>query len=128
MENLITIKNAYNTLDLLLNFLKKTTSFKCSKEYDIWEQRTDANGQMKQCIVIKKSAMHAIKIFFVNENTVKINYVIPNKLMETYFGESVKAHRNIIEIIAGVIKQALLKGAQRKAFEELEIIVKKVAV
>jgi len=128
MEKTITIKNEYNSLDKLHDFLKTASSYECSKDYDIWEQRTDANGQMEQCIVLKKSSMHAIKVFFVNENTVKINYVIPNKLMHAYFGKSVKAYRNILEIIAGIIKQALLASSQKKAFEELENIAKKAAL
>ncbi len=127
MENLIEIKNEYRSLDTLHNFLKTVPSYECSKEYDIWEQRTGANGQIARCIVLKKSSMHAIKIFFANENTVKINYIIPNKLMHAYFGKSVKARRNIIEIIAGVVKQLLLKGSQEKAFEELEQVLRKVA-
>jgi len=125
MENLITIKNEYNSLDKLYEFLKKDSNYECSKDYDIWEHRTDANGQMEECVVVKKSGMHAIKVFFVNENTVKINYIIPNKMMHAYFGKSVKARRNIIEIVAGVIKQALLAPAQKKAFEELENVVRK---
>ena len=128
MENLIEIKNEYNSLDTLHDFLKNKSSFECSKNYDIWEQRTDANGQMAQCIVIKKSAMHAVKLFFVNENTVKINHIVPNKLMHTYFGKSVKARPNLIEVVTGKIKEVLLVPAQKKVFEELENIVKKVAV
>ncbi len=127
MEKTITIKKEYNSLDTLHQFLKTASSFECSKTYDIWEQRTDANGQMEQCIVLKKSAMHAIKVFFVNKNTVKINYLIPNKIMHAYFGKSVKAYRNILEIIAGIIKDALLAPAQKKAFEELEQALRKVA-
>ncbi|WP_299125907.1 hypothetical protein [uncultured Winogradskyella sp.] len=127
MENLIEIKNDYNSLDKLYNLLKKDSNFECSKAYDSWEVRTDPNGQMAQCIVLKKSGMHAIKAFFVNENTLKINYIIPNKLMHAYFGKSEKAYRSIIEIVAGTIKQALLAGSQQKAFEELEKTVKRAA-
>lgn len=127
MENLITIKNEYNSLDKLHDFLKKESSYECSKDYDIWEHRTDSNGQMEQCIVLKKSGMHAIKVFFANENTVKINHIIPNKMMNAYFGKSVKARRSILEVIGGIIKGALLAGPQKKAFEELEKTVKKAA-
>ncbi len=127
MEKTITIKNEYNSLDTLQEFLKTSSSFECSKDYDIWEQRTDANGQMEQCIVLKKSSMHAIKVFFVNENTVKINHIIPNKIMNAYFGKSVKARRNILEIITGEIKGVLLAPAQKKAFEELEQELRKAA-
>ncbi|MBC8753689.1 hypothetical protein H2O64_03350 [Kordia sp. YSTF-M3] len=127
MENLIEIKSNYNSLDKLYLFLDKESNYECSKDYDIWEQRTDANGQMEQCIIIKKSGMHAVKAFFVNNDTVKINYIIPNKMMHAYFGKSVKARRNIIEIIAGIIKQALLKGPQEKAFKELESVIHKAA-
>lgn len=127
MENLIKINNEYNSLDKLYDFLKNKTSFECSKDYDIWEHRTDTNGQMEQCIVLKKSGMHAVKLFFINENTVKINHIIPSKMMNAYFGKSVKARRSILEIIGGMIKQAVLAGSQQKAFEELEKEVKKAA-
>lgn len=127
MENLIEIKNNYNSLDKLRDFLEKESVYECSKDYDIWEMRTDSNGQMEQCVVLKKSGMHAIKAFFINDSTVKINYIIPNKLMHAYFGKSVKARRNIIEIIAGIVKQAILAGPQKKAFEELEHIVRKAS-
>ncbi|PHR72859.1 MAG: hypothetical protein COA67_03925 [Lutibacter sp.] len=127
MENLIEIRKEYNSLDKLCNYLKTASTFECSKEYDIWEQRVDNNGQMAQCIVVKKSGMHAIKVFFANESTVKINYIIPNKVMHAYFGKSVKARRNIMEIVAGVIKQAVLAAPQKKVFEELEKIVEKAA-
>ncbi|RZN82199.1 MAG: hypothetical protein EVB11_09415 [Winogradskyella sp.] len=127
MENLITVNNNHDSLDSLYNALKTASVFECSKEYDIWEHRLDANGQMAQCIVLKKSSMHAIKAFFINENTVKINYIIPNKIMHAYFGKSVKARRNIIEILTGAIKQAILAGPQKKAFEELEHLVNKIA-
>ena len=72
--------------------------------------------------------MHAVKLYFTNENTVKVSYIIPNKIMHAYFGKSVKARRNIIEILAGVIKQAVLAAPQQKAFEELEAVVRKAAV
>lgn len=127
MENLIKIKNEYNSLDNLYDFLKTASTFECSKEYDIWELRTDANGQAEQCIVIKKSVMHALKVFFVDEKTVKVNHIIPSKVMNTYFGKSVKMYRSIPEIIGGKIKDMLLAPAQKKAFEELEKEVKKAA-
>jgi hypothetical protein len=126
MENLITVNNNFNSLDKLKEVLKKESIYECSKEYDIWEMRTDKNGQMAQCIVVKKSNMHAVKLFFVNENTVKMSYIIPNKIMQAYFGKSVKARRNIIEIIAGIIKQAVLAGPQQKAFDELERNIYKI--
>jgi len=127
MENLITIKNDYSSLDTLYKFLKTTSEFECFKEYDSWEQRLDANGHMAQCLVLKKNNMHAVKLFFVNENTVKINHIIPSKMMHAYFGKSVKVHQNILEIITGKIKEVVLAGPQQKAFEELELIVKKAS-
>ncbi|WP_298517366.1 hypothetical protein [uncultured Kordia sp.] len=128
MENLIEIKNDYTSLDKLHEFLANTSNLECSKEYDIWEHRTDVNGQMEQCIVLKKSGMHAVKAFFVNNNTVKINHIIPNKVMNAYFGKSEKARRNIIEIITGKIKEVVLKGSQEKAFKELEKEIYKAAI
>lgn len=127
MENLIKIKSDYNSLDKLHNFLKNESSYECSKTYDSWEMRTDSNGQMEQCLVLKKSGMHAVKMYFTNEDTVKVNYVIPSKLMNAYFGKSVKARRNILEILTGAITQSVLKAPQTKAFNELEQVVRKAS-
>lgn len=125
MENLIEIKKQYNSLDTLYEVLKKDSNYECSKEYDVWEVRQDANNQMEQCIVLKKSGMHALKIILVNENTVKVNHIIPSKVLNAYFGKSVKMYRSIPEVIGGKIKDILLAPAQQKAFEEMEQVVKK---
>jgi hypothetical protein len=127
MEKLITLKNEYNSLDMLNDFLKKESIFESSKEYDSWDIRTDVNGQMEQCLIIKKSAMHGMKVYFQKENTLKMDYIIPSKIMNAYFGKSVKAHRNIIQIIAGKVSQSLLKGSQQKAFEEMEHVFNKIS-
>lgn len=127
METTITIKNEYNSLDTLHNFLKSNTAFEVSKEYDVWEHRTDLNGQMEQCLVLKKSNMHAVKVYFTDNNTVKINHIIPNKMMQAYFGKSVKARRNILEIVTGMITQAVLATPQKNAFEEMEQVFHEVS-
>jgi hypothetical protein len=49
-------------------------------------------------------------------------------MMNAYFGKSVKARRNIIQLVAGKITEAVLANPQKKAFEELEQIVKRVAI
>ncbi len=128
MENLIELKREYNTLDNLYNFLKNTSSFECAKAYDIWEHRTNANGQMAECLVLKKSNMHAVKVFFVKENTVKVNHIIPSKMIHAYFGKSQKAYQNILEIVTGKIKDVLLAPAQKKAFEEMEQVFREISV
>lgn len=119
MEQIIKIKSEYNSLDKLQNYIKKESSFETSQDYDSWEHRTDANGQMEKCIVIKKSSMNGVKVFFSKEDTIKVNHIVPSKTMNAYFGKSQKARRNIIEIISGKITQTLLSGGQKKAFEEL---------
>lgn len=119
METTIKLKDAFTSLDEIVNHVKSNSSFEASKEYDHWDLRTDANGQMEQCVVIKKSNMHGVKAYFTNDNTLKIDYIIPSKLMNAYFGKSQKAHRNIIELVAGGIKNTLLAGSQKKAFNEI---------
>ena len=126
MENLITINKQYNSLDQLHSVLKTNKNYNCTKEYDIWENRVDNNGQMAQCLVLKKNNMHAVKLFYLNENTLKLNHVIPNKVMQAYFGKSKKAYQNPIEIITGKIKAIVLEPAQKKAFNEIEAELKRV--
>lgn len=126
MENLISINSQYNSLDQLHSALKNSSSYDCTKEYDIWEHRVDNNGQMAQCLVLKKNNMHAVKLFFINENTLKANHIIPNKIMQAYFGKSQKTYQNVLEIITGKIKSAVLEPAQNKAFNEIEAEVIKL--
>ena len=126
MENLITINDNYTSLDQLHNVLKTSTNYTCTKEYDIWEQRVDTNGKMAQCLVVKKNNMHAVKLFFINQNTMKATHIIPNKIMQAYFGKSEKARKDIIEIVAGMIKKAVLSPIQKKAFNEIETEVLKI--
>ncbi|WGH75176.1 hypothetical protein P8625_14035 [Tenacibaculum tangerinum] len=117
MKKIIILRNEYNSLDTLYNYFKNKSTLDCAKEYDKWEMRTEDNGRIAQCIVLKKSGMHAIKLHFVEDNTVKINHVIPNSVMNAYFGKSQEARQNIIEIITGKIKSALLASSQQKAFQ-----------
>lgn len=128
MNKLIEIKKAYNSLDKLENFLTKQTNYLCLIDYDIWEIRTDIYGEMEKCLILQKSTMHALKLYFINENTVKATYIIPNKVLNAYFGKSEKMHRNIIEIIASAIKQVLLISSQQNAFEDLENVVRRAAI
>ena len=127
METIIDIKNEYNSLDNLHDFLNEMSDFECSKQYDIWEQRIDSNGQMEQCLLLKKNNMNAVKMFFVNDNVLKINHVIPNKFMQAYFGKSQKSRQNILEIITEKIKELALKGPQKKAFNELTSSISKAS-
>lgn len=120
MEKEITIKKGYETLDRLLGYLKEESSYECSKEYDVWDVRTDSNGQMEQCIVIKKGGMHGLKAYVYNDNKVNLSYIIPNKVLNAYFGKSQKRYRNILEIIAGFIKDSLLANGQKEAFKDIE--------
>ena len=126
MEKQITIKGEYDSLDKLLAFVTKESPYEASIDYDSWEVRTDANGQMEKCIVIKKSSMHGMKAYLDKENTLQISYLIPNKLMNAYFGKSQKKYKNILEIVTGKIKDVALAGSQKKAFNEMEQVFNKI--
>lgn len=126
MEKQITVKSEYNSLESLFNFLKKEAPYDVSIEYDSWDVRTDATGQMEKCIVIKKSAMHGMKAYLNKENTLHVSYLIPNKLMNAYFGKSQKRYRNVLEIITGKIKDIALAGGQKKAFNEMQLVFNKI--
>ncbi|NRD20041.1 hypothetical protein HNV08_08270 [Winogradskyella eckloniae] len=127
MEKTIKIKNEYNSLDTLYSYLKTATSFESSKEYDSWEVRTNIHGQMEQCLVLKKSNMHGMKVYFENENSLKMTYIIPNKIMQAYFGNSQKRYQNVLEIVTGKIKNILLTSSQNKAFKEMEQVFLKIS-
>lgn len=127
MERTIKIQNQYNTLEKIQQFVKDESSYNSSIEYDSWDVRTDANGQMEKCVLIKKSGMHGMKIHFTKENEIFMSHLIPNKVLNAYFGRSQKAHRNVLEIVAGGIKNTLLAGGQQKAFSEMEDVILSIA-
>lgn len=62
MEKIISINHQYNTLETLQEFFIKSSSFVCAKEYDVWDHRVNAKGQMEQCLILKKNSLNAIKI------------------------------------------------------------------
>lgn len=72
--------------------------------------------------------MHGMKVYFSNENELIMSYIIPNKFMNAYFGKSVKARKSILELIGGAIKNTLLSGSQKKAFNEMEQVLLRIAV
>lgn len=127
MENTIKTQPEYKTLEKIQQFVKSESSYNCSIEYDSWDVRTDTNGQMEKCVLIKKSGMHGMKVHFTKENEISLVHLIPSKIMNAYFGRSQKARRNILEIIAGGIKNSLLLGGQKKAFKEMEEVLLKIA-
>ncbi len=127
MENKITLKSEYNSLEKLSDYLKQESPYGSTIEYDSWDIRTNANGHMEKCLLIKKSAMHGMKVYFNSTNELVMSYIIPNKLMNAYFGKSVKARKNILEIITGLIKSALLSRSQKTAFQEMELELLKIA-
>ncbi len=128
MEKLIAVKRDYASLERLEVFLRKETYFVVSQEYDSWEIRTDENGQMKKCIVLKKSNMHGLRMYFEKENTLKINYLIPNKLMNAFFGKNQQKYQSIMEIITGKIKEMFLSSSQKSAFNEMVEVFNKIAI
>jgi hypothetical protein len=127
MEKQTTIKSEYNSLEKILEFVKKESPYKCSEVYDSWDVRTDSNGQMEKCVLLKKSSMHGMKMYFAKDNVLEMTYIIPNKMMNAYFGKSVKARKSILEVIGGGIKNVLLIGSQKKAFKEMSEVLDKVA-
>lgn len=128
MEQLISVKSEYASLEKIEAFIKKETSFDAQQEYDSWEMRTDANEQMEKCVVIKKSNMHGAKVYFTKDNMLKVSYIIPNKMMNAYFGKSQKKYQNIVQIITGKIKDLVLSGSQKTAFEEITKPFSKISV
>ncbi|MBU2930251.1 hypothetical protein [Winogradskyella psychrotolerans] len=127
MEKIITIKDEFNSLDTLNKYIKTVSSFESAKEYDNWDVRTNAHGQMQQCLGLKKSYKHDIMVYFENKNTLKMTYIIPSKTLHAYFGKSQKRYRNILEIIAGTIKDIILAPAQGKAFEDIKQVFLKIS-
>ncbi|MGJ8685493.1 MAG: hypothetical protein ACSHWW_12760 [Nonlabens sp.] len=123
MESIISIKKEINSLESLHTFIDKQTPYECIIDYDIWDVRSNAQNQMEKCMIIKKNSMNAVKLYFLNDNKVKLDHIIPNKMMNVYFGKRHRVRQNILEFATTKIKDSLLAAPQHKAFKEIEIIV-----
>lgn len=127
MEKIIKLKSEFDSLNKVFDQVKNNSPYEATIEYDIWDARTDASGQMDKCILIKKSGMHGIKMHLESNQNLYASYVIPNKVLNAYFGKSQKRYRNIIEILAEKLVSAALAGSQKKAFEEMTQSLNKLA-
>ncbi|GAB5417291.1 MAG: hypothetical protein Crog4KO_28730 [Crocinitomicaceae bacterium] len=127
MEKTLHLKPELNSLESLLKVLKGNSSYTSSIEYDVWEMRTGSDGDMEQCVLVKKSSMHGVKAYFTAPNTIKISQVIPSKTKNAMLGQS-KARRNALELVVGSIKSAIVKSSQQKAFKELQTVFDAVSI
>lgn len=128
MEKQIALKKDYDSLNKVFDFVSKESPFEYSIEYDSWDVRTDPNGQMAKCILLKKSAMHGTKMYLDNNNNLICTYVIPNKIIHAYFGKSQKQYQNILEIVTEKVKDIFMAGSQKSAFEEMTQVLNKITV
>lgn len=119
MTRQMVIKNSYDSLNTILAEVKRLSPYEASLVYDTWDMRTDKNNQMEKCILLKKSNMHGLKLHLEEGQQLHINHVIPNKIMQAYFGKSQKRYKNILEIVTGKIAELALADSQKKAFEEM---------
>lgn len=127
MERSLKIREAFDSLDKLFEELKKTSPYDVSMEYDSWDIRIDARGEMEKCILLKKSSMHGLKMYFDDKLNLQACYVIPNKFMNAYLGKSQKKYRNILEILSSKLLSLAISGQQKKAFDEMIQTLSKVA-
>ncbi len=124
MKKIITIKEEYNSLEKLQSYLKTASNYSSNIQHDKWEMKKDAAGNMLKCLMVKKSAMHGVKVYFLDNKTIELSYAIPNALLHAWFGKSQQAYRRIDEIVLGKIKDAVLAGSQKKVFNEMEQVFK----
>lgn len=126
MKKEIKVKKEFNTLDSIVAFVNSESPYECKKDYDIWDVRSDVNGQMEQCVVIKQSSMNGMKVHFDQDSILVMSHIVPSKVMNAYFGKSVKRHRNILEVVTGKIGEAIFSRSRKKSFSEIEQIINKM--
>jgi len=119
MKKQIKVKQEIDSIDKLFNQVKKISPFDVSLEYDVWDLRTDKNGQMEKCILLKKNSMHGLKMYVDESQNVYASYIIPNKILNAYLGKSQKKYRNVLEILTSKLLSSVLAGPQNKAFNEM---------
>ncbi len=128
MEKIITIDKKYTSLEHLQQFVRSRSNYEVKIDWDGWEQRVNQNGQLEKCLIIKKNAMNGVKIFFLKNGVIKITHIIPNKIMNAYFGKNQEEYQSILEIIGGKIKSLFLAPSQEKAFNEIVNIFNKIII
>lgn len=127
MEKYLKIKEEYNSLKKVEEFIKKESPYECSLKYDAWDVRKDANGNVEKCLVVRKSSIHGVKMYFSEDNTLKMTHIIPNKIMEAFLGESKKRYQGMLEVVTEKVKSLLLSGSKKKTIDEVAEVFYKIA-
>lgn len=109
----------FDSLNKVFDEIKRISPYEASMVYDIWDMRTDSKGQMEKCVLLKKNNMHGVKLHLEDPQTLRLTYVIPNKILNAYFGKSQKRYKNILEILTEKIASVALAGSQKNAFDEI---------
>lgn len=128
MKQTISVKKEYDSLDKIVDFVKKESTFTCSKTYDHWDVRIGHNMQTPECVVIKDKGVHGAKVHFDGENTLRVTHVFPNKIMHAYFGNSSRPLllRRIDEIIIGTIVGWVFHSAKKKSLNKFMQVIDKM--
>lgn len=128
MQELIRLKPEFTSLKQIEDFVNNETKYTATQEYDAWDVRTDENGQMDKCVIIKKNSMNGVKVYFSDKNTLKADFKIPNKLAEAFLGKSQQEYKGIKEIVGDAINNLLLSSSQQKAFDEIIDSLEKITI
>ncbi len=111
----IKIKESYDSLDKVLNYLSKESEYKCKKVYNIWEAAIGAKTE--KCILIKKNAFIGLKADFVKKNVLKLKPVVPHNMLIAF-----TVGRGIFPPIV----RAILSGPQNKMLTEVADVFDKI--
>ncbi len=76
METIIKLKEGYNSLDKVLEYVSTKSNYECEKIFNSW--RTISFSK-EYCILIKKNSIDGAIINFVDENEIRIATEVPSK-------------------------------------------------
>ncbi|MEN7551297.1 hypothetical protein AAG747_25490 [Rapidithrix thailandica] len=102
------LKQEYNTLESIKDFLATKTSLECFIALDEWI--FDEIRVSRKCVVVKKSGIAGAKVVFEEANIVDIQPIAPSRFINTL------TMRGLLAMII----QFIISGAQNKVAEEVE--------
>lgn len=82
MKKTITTTDQNNTLEKLANIIKQKTDFTTDIVYNIWDVQTGST--MRKCVLVKKNAVHGVKLDFISENTLNIEGIVPSNFFRSF--------------------------------------------
>jgi len=105
------LKQEFNSLEHIKEFLETKTDLECSVTMDKWVTMDKRTISAKDnCVLVKKSGSAGAKVVLLDDNIINIQAVAPSTFI----------HNSTLKGFVAIIVRALISGSQNEVATEVE--------